>query len=227
MKTLLAALLTLSFTGAACAQGPRVPADDPFAGEINNFAELDVEDPQPPCAYLFVGSSMIKNWTTLERDMRPKTVINRGFGGSMVRHINLYFDRIVTPYKPRAIVVYSGDNDVAASIPPAEVVADYEKLVALKREKLGYTPLYLMSVKPSPERWAKLEAQREVNAALVKIAEAQDVVFIDTASSMLENGKPKDIYSDGLHFTAAGYAIWTRIVNDALAQPAPTRAPGC
>ncbi len=34
---------------------------------------------------------------------------------------------------------------------------------------------------------------------------------------MLENGRPKDIFvRDGLHMSADGYAIWTRIVRAAL-----------
>jgi hypothetical protein len=45
---------------------------------------------------------------------------------------------------------------------------------------------------------------------------------------MLENGKLKDVFeSDGLHMTAAGYAIWTRLVRAALLPSTEAEARRC
>jgi len=45
---------------------------------------------------------------------------------------------------------------------------------------------------------------------------------------MLENGRPKDIFvADGLHMSAAGYAIWTREVRAALLPNAESEARRC
>lgn len=70
--------------------------------------------PAPSCEALFVGSSSIVAWKTLAQDMAPSPVINREFGGSHIEYVNRWFDKIVGPYHPRAIVFYAGENDIGA-----------------------------------------------------------------------------------------------------------------
>jgi hypothetical protein len=57
---------------------------DPSAWEsaIQKFEARDRLKPPPPIAIVFTGSSGITFWSTLEQDMAPLPVINRGFGGS-------------------------------------------------------------------------------------------------------------------------------------------------
>ncbi len=102
-----------------------LPPDAPFRDEILRFAEQDRETPPPACPVLFVGSSSIRMWSSLEADMAPLPVLNRGFGGSRISEVNLYFDRIVTPYRPRAIVFYAGENDLDAGESPDAVAAQF------------------------------------------------------------------------------------------------------
>ena len=202
----------------------------PFAEEIAAFAAADAADFPAACRVLFVGSSSFRFWDTLAEDMAPIEVVRRGFGGSQMEHVNLYFDTIVAPYEPRAIVVYEGENDISAGKSPADVVADVERFLAMKTEALGATPVYVVSIKVSKLRFAERPAQIEANAMIADLAAArEDVVFIDIASAMMaDDGTPKDIFiADDLHMTADGYAIWTPIIRGALEQPAPTTAPGC
>ena len=194
-----------------------LPADAPFRDEIQRFAELDRENPPPACPILFVGSSSIRMWSSLEADMAPLPVLNRGFGGSKIREVNLYFDRIVTPYRPRAIVFYAGENNLDAGESPDEVAAQFRQFLKLKRERLGNTPLFYVSAKPSKLRFTQLDRQRRLNSA-VRSLPGKDLIFIDVASSMMNGGQLRDIYvEDGLHMNVAGYAIWTGLVRKALA----------
>ena len=41
-------------------------------------------------------------------------IINRGSGGSQLADAVTYADRIVTPYRPRILVVYAGDDFLEA-----------------------------------------------------------------------------------------------------------------
>ena len=66
---------------------------------------------------VFTGSSSITFWETLEQDMAPLPVINRGLGGSKIHQVIHYADRIVIPYHPRAVVLFAGTNDIAGSKP--------------------------------------------------------------------------------------------------------------
>jgi hypothetical protein len=52
-------------------------------------------------------------WRTLADDMKPLDVINRGFGGSQIAQVNHYVARIVINYRPRAVVLYAGENDLS------------------------------------------------------------------------------------------------------------------
>ena len=61
---------------------------------------------------VFVGSSTIRRWDTAAYFPDLK-IINRGFGGSELADAVRYVDRIVIPYEPRLVVVYSGDNDIS------------------------------------------------------------------------------------------------------------------
>ena len=119
--------LLLAFTLALASPAAAQPAPGPerFAPEIEAFAAADRAQPPAPCGFLFVGSSSIRFWRTLAADMAPVAVINRGFGGSTVADVDAWFDKVVTPYRPRAIVFYAGENDVSAGKPPAEVAADF------------------------------------------------------------------------------------------------------
>lgn len=197
---------------------PKEKLEKALQGEVNKFINADETSRPPPCEVLFVGSSSIVFWTTLAQDMAPLPVINRGFGGSLIEYINRWFDQVVTPSHPRAIVFYAGENDVAAGKPPERVVADFDEFMGKKRAALGNTPVYFISLKPSKLRAWQMSLQAQVNDAVRKRATVQrDLYYIDVTSLMLEDGKPKDLYvEDRLHLSPQGYAIWTRAVRDAL-----------
>lgn len=203
---------------------PAVPAPVPplsperFAPEIDHFAELDAAQTPLACPYLFVGSSSIRFWRGLETDMAPYPVINRGFGGSRIADVDFYFDRVVTPYRPRAIFFYAGENDLWAGESADEVVADFQRFLDLKTEKLGDTPVYFISLKPSKLRFSQLALQAEVNSRIKAVAdERPDLDYVDVVPPMLEQGAPKDIYvADGLHMTPDGYGLWTGVVRPVL-----------
>ena len=150
--------------------------------------------------------------------MAPLPVLNRGFGGSKISEVNSYFDRIVTPYRPRAIVFYAGENNLDANEAPAAVAEQFRQFMELKRSRLGQTPVFYISAKPSKLRFKQFAQQTELNNSVRALASsASDLTYIDVVSPMLANGQPRDIYvQDGLHMSPAGYAIWTGIVRDAL-----------
>lgn len=219
---------TLSFLApalfAASARAQTAPAaaatsQEAFAAEIARFVEADRSAPPAPCQILFVGSSSMVKWREhLAADMAPMPVIGRGFGGAHIEHVNRWFNQIVAPYRPRAIVFYAGENDIDAGISVNRVVADFDEFMRRKTQALGKTPVYFISLKPSKLRFAEFSLQSQVNAAIRERAgQRSDVHYIDVVPSMLENGKPKDIFApDGLHMSQAGYVIWTQAVRMAL-----------
>lgn len=150
--------------------------------------------------------------------MAPLPVLNRGFGGARIADVDYYFDQVVTPYRPRAIVFYAGENDLWAGVPAHQVLADFQRFLALKSARLGDVPVYFVSLKPSRQRVSQLPLQAEVNARVrAMTAERSDLFYVDVVPAMLEQGAPKDIFvADGLHMTPAGYLLWTGVVRPVL-----------
>jgi len=165
---------------------------------------------------VFTGSSSIKNWKTLTKDFNGIPVLNMGFGGSELADAVYYIDRLVLQYKPRVVVVYSGENDINAGVPVRRVHEDLRQFIALVHKNDPATRIIVVSLKPSPVREKHLGKVREYNSlASDYIKGIRNVEFADIFTPMLtSDGKFRDeLYvSDRLHMTPAGYTIWTDIL---------------
>jgi lysophospholipase L1-like esterase len=187
----------------------------PFAKDMQAFAAQDKQKPPPAAPVLFVGSSSIRMWKVAQ-SFPDLAVVNRGFGGSQISHVLQYFDRVVTPYKPRVIVFYSGDNDIAGGKSAERVATDFAEFLRRVHETLPGTPVVLISPKPSIKRWKLIETIREANGRLAALAKDDPLLhFVDVHPAMLnEKGEPRPelFLGDWLHMNAEGYKIWTDLV---------------
>ena len=115
-------IISLTMGGRVFAQDQELdgkPYRDPtrFEQQIQAFETTDQQAFPPQNAIVCTGSSSMRGWhDTIADDLAPLTVIPRGFGGSNMNDALHYADRIALAYKPRAIVVYEGDNDIAQGI---------------------------------------------------------------------------------------------------------------
>lgn len=221
---LLLPLLLLPVLPAAQGSGPG-PAPDPSRWEedIRELEEDGRRHPPAPGGIVFTGSSSIRLWKTLADDFPGLPVINRGFGGSQLPDVITFADRIVLPYRPSQVVVYGGANDIAAGRSPAQVLEDFQTLVAAIHARLPQTRVAFISIAPNPARWAQVERVRAANDAVARWAREQPLVgFIDVFSHMLgPDGLPKpEIFADDqLHMNGKGYALWKELIGAHL-QPA-------
>lgn len=184
---------------------------DRWESAIQEFEQNDKTSPPPQGEIIFVGSSTIRIWNLAESFPDLKC-INRGFGGSQMADSARYAGRIIVPYRPRLVVVYAGDNDIAAGKAPEQILADTKSLAAAVHAKLPHTRLIFISIKPSLQRWPLYERQREANRLIAEFA-TQDsrLGFMDVTEYMLgPDGKPRPelFVKDGLHLSLAGYKIW-------------------
>ncbi len=201
---------------------PHLQAQTPgrFDAEIAAFERSDRLSPPPPRPFLFTGSSSIRMWTGLAAAFPGQPVLNRGFGGSEMSDLLHYYERVIRPYNPSLLFVYEGDNDLSSGLTPAAVAAAYSDLIARLRQDLPDTHTVFLAVKPSPSRIGLLDAQRDLNARLRALADAEpSVSFVDVFSPMLDaTGTPRpELYlSDRLHMTAAGYEVWRFVIQGFL-----------
>jgi lysophospholipase L1-like esterase len=193
-----------------------------WESSIRKFEEMDKLNPPKPGVIVFTGSSSIVRWDTLVDDMKPLTVINRAFGGSQYSDVNQFAKRIVTVYRPSAVVVYAGDNDLAENSPktPETVAGDVRQFVQIVHSDLPDTWIYVLSIKPSKLRWKQWPNMKAANQMIQEFLRTQQrVQYLDVATPMF-NGQgnlPEDLFvTDGLHPTPKCYAIWTSIIKPAL-----------
>jgi lysophospholipase L1-like esterase len=216
MRAFLHALLAIVL--ATCAQAPSrtAPASAEWESEIRQFEAADREHPPAPSGVVFVGSSSIRLWPSLERDFPGVPLVNRGFGGSGLGDVVRLADRIVVPYRPRLVVLYAGDNDLAAGRTPAQVFGDFRAFVARVRRELPGTRVAYISIKPSPARWSLADHIRDANRLIQDYTRSDgSLVFVDVYTPMLDaSGRPRGelFVADGLHMNAAGYALWRELI---------------
>jgi lysophospholipase L1-like esterase len=191
-----------------------------FESEIAAFEKWDAKNAVPRNAILFVGSSSIRLWQTADA-FPDLPVINRGFGGSTIPDVAHFADRIIFKYKPRTIVFYAGDNDIAAGHPPDAVFSDFETFAKSVRQRLPDTRLIYLAIKPSPVRWKLWPKSQEVNTRIQEqIKKSEHDLYIDVATPILgAGGEPRKEFfrDDGLHMNPQGYKVWNKILAPVLA----------
>ncbi len=205
-------VLLVAWAFVAASASAQRTAVDPWEADIRAFEQADREYPPQPGGVLFIGSSSIRFWSSLQEDFPGVAIIQRGFGGSGIRDATRLSGRIVTPYRPRLIVLYAGDNDLAAGRTPEQVRDDFMAFVARVRRDLPDAGIDWITIKPSPARASLLAAMSTANVLITSYAKSQaHVRVIDVFTPMLDaSGQARaELYGDdGLHMNRAGYRIW-------------------
>ncbi len=209
----------IAITACGLTTHAREPKPAPFESEIAAFEKWDRQNAVPRDAILFVGSSSIRLWQTAE-SFPELPVINRGFGGSTVADVNRYADRIVVKYKPPVVVLYAGDNDIAAGKSPQQVFSDFKQFVEHVGKELPDTNIIYLSIKPSPSRAKLWPKAMQANSLIEDFMESKpQLTYVDIATPMLgDDGKPrKELFlDDDLHMNEAGYKIWDEVLGSHL-----------
>lgn len=195
-------------------------SDDPLVWE-DRIAAFEAQQAHKQ-ALLFTGSSSIRFWSSLQTDMWPAAVNQRGFGGAKIYDMVHYADRLVDVPSPDAVIVFAGTNDIHpdAIKPSAEISADWLEFVRRVRQIHSTVPIYYIAITPSIMRWQVWPQAQETNE-MIAAAMAEDSLlrFIDTGPELLdESGMPDpELYIfDGLHLSSEGYERWTKAIRGRL-----------
>ena len=166
---------------------------------------------EPPVA--FYGSSTIKLWNDFESTFSAHNAVNLGFSGATIEACVYYFERIVLPRAPRALVLYAGDNDIGNRHNSNKVIDSYVSLLEKVDHHLPGIPVTILGVKVSPARDAINTTLRSTNKMLKQLANTRpNTYFIDTNALLLNadgTANEKLYENDRLHLNDKGYQAWS------------------
>jgi lysophospholipase L1-like esterase len=189
---------------------------DWYEDEVRGLEAAVRDRPPPPAGVAFYGSSSVRLWHTLAADFPGQAVVNLGFGGSTLAACAHFFPRLVPPCRPRAVVLYAGDNDLGDGRAPEDVLAALRSLVGRFAAALPAARLAVLAIKPSLARWHLQPRIVEANRLFAaELAGRPGARYVDVHAPMLgPDGRPRtDLYAaDGLHLSAAGYRVWAGVI---------------
>lgn len=190
-----------------------------FWQDIQEFKKKDQQTPPQKDAILLIGSSSFTKWQDVSDYFPGKTIINRGFGGSRLIDLNYFSEDLLSPYQPKQIIVYCGENDFAddKNLKADVVVERFKTFYQKIRAKFPNIEVDYISIKYSPSREHLWPQMKEANKKIKKFMKKEkNAEFIDITKVMNDSkgNIRKDIFvEDMLHMTPEGYRLWTSVMN--------------
>ena len=171
----------------------------------------------------------------MEEDIRRKdgspAAVNHGFGSSTIEEGLYYYDRLVKPWAPRAIVLRFFPNDISFGYTPAEIVYLLAQFCNRAKADFPGIKLYLCDAMPHKRMIADKTWQsfaHQFNRLLKTYCEeSEDCFYICQSAWPGFYANPDDAgdYSkvrqdiwveDEMHFTQEGYDIYQDLFLNAL-----------
>jgi lysophospholipase L1-like esterase len=202
-----------------------------FDDEIRGLKARDATESHPNDSILFVGSSSIRLWGTIDADMAPHHVIQRGFGGCDFKDLAHYAPQLIPQHACKSVVFFAG-NDVTGNAndhTPEQVQGWVTELIQFTRKAHPKASIFVIEVTPTPARFAHWEKIQAINCILRSTCDSMtsiDVHFVPTATFYLDpSGQPIDRYftDDHIHQNPTGYSLWSTLIKKALEQSSNRR----
>jgi len=194
-----------------------------WRSEINAFDKDSLKNQYSQNAVLVTGSSFIRYWSSIHKDLAPYEIIHRGYGGCNLSDMAYYINTILDQYKLKAVMIYVG-NDIVVSKKdktPLQMLELYKYIVEQIRVKHPDIPIIWAAICPSVKRWAVWKEIQEANQLVKNYSAANKNLFVIESPEVFykknETEPDPALYrEDTLHFNALGYQKWTSIIQPAL-----------
>ena len=139
--------------------------------------------------------AILVGWRSVASDLSPLTVINRGFGGSVMHDVETFLEPLVLKHQPRAVLIYEGTMTLPRGFRSTTFSL---RTTVFNRGWINcrHPRIYWLAVKPSLARWSLWPQMQAVNDGLRERASRHPrITFVDVATPMLnEQGMPREIF---------------------------------
>ena len=199
--------------------------------DISKLESQDQSEKYTENALLFIGSSSIRAWYSMEEDMMPYETIRRGYGGAHYSDIIHFSKRLVKNHNPKAILIFVA-NDIkgnnksdlySKNLPdrtPQEVKRLFRLLIKQIRTIHREIPIFAIETTPTRSRWKAWPKISLANDLIKEYCESMDsLYYISTRNHYIgDNGLPTEEFfiRDKLHLNRKGYALWGEIIKKNL-----------
>lgn len=166
---------------------------------------------------VMLGNSLTEYAGDWNKLLKTQHIRNRGIAGDVAMGIYQRLNTIL-PYRPKAIFLMVGTNDVSHNLSPSQVFGLCKKVIDKVRQDAPQTQLFVQSLLPFNEsfgRWKLLEGKSahipRINALLEKYCHENNIPFINLYPQFIRKGTDelrRELTTDGLHLSPIGYKRW-------------------
>lgn len=179
---------------------------------VSLFEKLSVS----PEDIVFVGNSITDGgeMSELLSDARVK---NRGINSDDIDGVSERIESVLKG-KPSKIFLLIGINDISHNLSVPAMIKKYDSLVKKIKNDSPSTKLYIQSVMPINNDFARYKnligkenTVTALNSALKDLASQNDCIYIDLWQCLADPATKKlnpELTNDGLHLTGEGYLRW-------------------
>ena len=163
-----------------------------------------------------------------------RAIVNHGFGGSNVEDQLFYYSRLVRPWKPRALLLACGGNDLSLGYDAKELMELQARLVQWAQADFPGIPVFCFNRVPQPSHKRAAAPNRSViirkeyNAYLEDFcARTENCTYVALEKMPLFFENPEDVgdynkvrddifAEDGVHLNPVGYGMFMGAMRELL-----------
>jgi lysophospholipase L1-like esterase len=192
---------------------------------LGRFRATDAALPAPAAGenrVVFMGDSITQGWRIEGPDgyFPGKPYINRGISGQTTPQMLVRFRQDVIALQPKVVVILAGINDIAGNTGPETLEQIEDNLSSMAElAAANHVHVVMCSVMPAfdfPWRPGLAPAAKvlALNKWIKAYASEKSHVYVDYHTPMKDerDGLPATLSHDGVHPTAAGYAVMAPLV---------------
>jgi len=177
---------------------------------------------------VFMGNSITDAWLNVSPDFFKEhpSYIDRGISGQTTPQMLIRFRQDVISLHPKVVLILAGINDIAGNTGPSTLDMIEDNLASMAQlAKANGIKVILCSVLPAYDiPWkAGIEPVQKIidlNKWIKDFAHKNKFIYLDYYSAMVDErkGLPEKYSKDGVHPTAAGYAVMEPLAVRAISQ---------
>lgn len=203
------------------------PAPTVWESEVNSIELRGKPDPAEGPPLVIIGGRQAKLWQGLDDQFFPMAVLNNGIGSANIDDVLYYFDRLVRPYQPQAVLMVPGPAEfiMRDDKSPDDFMRMLKGLSNYVIQLDGEPQFYVVTLNKWPRFpgvWGTVDT---VNQLLQKWADQQARVTLIDTRPLFEQGGGLPVRpmfrSDGINLNRTGYMRMSQLLRQQINRDYP------